>query len=88
MSRMRISAKLRQNHCYNECAKLLDDLGLRWEINPPTGKGHPFFSITRPDGGEPIIQSVSCTPRSRGTGRTTLAMLRRKLKQAGILAQE
>ena len=86
MSRQRITTKLRKNHCFIEAARLLDENGLRYEVHPPTGKGHPFLLIENPDPSqEPIKMHIACTPRSRSPGRFTITTLRRKLEAAGLM---
>lgn len=88
MSRMRITAKLRQNHCYRECVRMLDALGLAYSVHPPTGKGHPFIEVQNPAGGDPIRQHVATTPKTHSTGNRTVTRLRRKLEAAGLVARE
>lgn len=44
-SKSRLINKVRKNLCYRECARILDEIGLEWELCPPTGKGHPFLAI-------------------------------------------
>ena len=85
MSRMRIITKLRKNQCFQLCAKLLDDLGLAYEVHPPTGKGHPFILIEHPHSGEQIKFLVAATPKSYATGPRSVASLRRKLEAAGLI---
>ena len=85
MSRMRIITKLRKNTCFQLCTKLLDDLGLTWEVHPPTGKGHPFILIEHPNGGEQIKFLVAATPKSYATGPRSVGNLRRKLESAGLI---
>lgn len=85
MARMRIEAKVRRNHCYIEMTRILDQHGLRYELHPPAGKGHPFLAIKHPEPGrDPIIQHVACSPKGFKTGRRALGTLRRKLREAGI----
>jgi hypothetical protein len=87
MSRQRIIAKLRKNYCYAECARMLDDLGLAYDLHPPTGKGHPFLLIQHPDPEQDAIkQHVATTPHSRSSGRRTIADLRKKLIRANLIA--
>lgn len=85
MSRMRIITKLRKNTCFQLCTKLLDDLGLEWQVHPPTGKGHPFILIENPNGGDPIKHLVALTPKSYATGPRAVATLRRKLEAEGVI---
>ena len=86
MSRNRITAKLRKNTCFQLCTKLLDDLGLAYEVHPPTGKGHPFILIEHPDPDQdPIRHLVACTPKSYATGPRAVGTLRRKLEAAGLI---
>ena len=88
MSRQRITAKLRQNHCYRECVRLLEHLGLRYTVHPPTGKGHPYILIKNPNGSEPIKMHFASTPKTFGTGNRTISDLRRKLEAAGLITRE
>lgn len=86
MSRQRIIAKLRKNHCFNEATALLDGLGLHYEVHPPTGKGHPFILIDHPDPAQDQIKMhVACTPRGKSPSRYTITELRRKLEAAGLM---
>lgn len=88
MSRMRITAKLRQNHCYRECVRLLDALGLDYSVHPPTGKGHPFIEVRDPGGGDPIRYHVATTPKTHSTGSKAVSNLRRKLEAARLVPRE
>ena len=89
MSRMRITAKLRKNQCFIEATRMLDELGLHYDVHPPTGKGHPFLLIKHPDPDhDPIKHLVACTPKSYATGPRAVASLRRKLQAAGLIARE
>lgn len=83
MSRMKLATKLRQNAEYPAVTSLLDELGLEFDLFPPTGKGHPFLQITIP-GREPLIFHVNCTPRASGNKRAVLGRLRRELRAAGV----
>lgn len=83
MSRMRIMAKVRRNHCYQQQVQLLDELGLPYELHPPTGKGHPFLLIQAPTGGT-IRHSIATTPKRRNTGDEAARLLRARLEQHGI----
>ena len=85
MSKPRIIAKLRKNHCFQLCTRLLDDIGLAYEVHSPTGKGHPFLLIEHPLGGEQIKFLVAATPKSYATGPRSLASLRRKLEAEGLI---
>ena len=87
MSRDRIKEKVRKNWCFQEATRLLESLDLKFSVHKPTGKGHPFLLITHPTGGEAIRMHIACTPRSRSTGRSTIATLRHKLADAGILVK-
>ncbi|MGP9790680.1 hypothetical protein ACTZWY_11975 [Roseinatronobacter sp. NSM] len=82
---MRLIAKVRRNQCYIDCARLLDDLGLPYELHRPTGKGHPFLLVENPNNpSEPIKHHVACTPRKYKSRSVSLMMLRRKLTEGGI----
>lgn len=83
MSRMKLATKLRQNAEYPAVVDLLDQLGLKFELFPPPGKGHPFLQIAIP-GREPLIFHVNCTPRAGGNPKSALGRLRRALRSAGV----
>lgn len=82
-SESRIIQKVRKNHCYQQQVQILHDLGLSFELHPPTGKGHPFLLIQNPNGGT-IRHSVATTPKRRSTGNGAVNLLRRRLLQHGI----
>ena len=84
MSKPRIIAKLRRNHCFQQATALLEEMRLRYEVHPPTGKGHPFIEIEHPHGGASIRMHVACTPKRYKTGDKTLKTLIKKLEDAGL----
>lgn len=87
MSRQRISAKVRTNADYQAIGAMLDGLGLRWSVHPPTGKGHPFLLIESPqEGGEPSRYPISCSPRGYSSTAAKVARLRRHLRIVGFIA--
>ena len=83
MSRNRIIAKLRKNHCFQKTCALLDEMKLRYEVCPPTGKGHPFLLIENPNG-EQIRHHMACTPKSYKSGDRAVSELIKKLEAAGL----
>ena len=85
MSRMRIITKLRKNHCFQGVTRLLDSLGLRWEVHSPTGKGHPFLMVEHPHGGEDVRITLASTPAARSTGRSAVRLAKHRLREAGLM---
>lgn len=45
MSRQRILSKLRKQAWFKPTMVLLDELGIDFEIVPPTGRGHPMLKF-------------------------------------------
>ena len=84
MSRNRIIAKLRKNHCFQKTTALLEEMSLRYEVCPPTGKGHPFILIENPNGGDPIRHHMACTPKTYKSGDRAVSELIKKLEAAGL----
>lgn len=82
MSRMRITARLRQNADFRAVADYLDTACLAWRIEPPPGKGHPLIFIDLPSG-ETVRHTIACTPRGSGNPAGAIAFLRRVLRAAG-----
>lgn len=81
--RSRLIQKVRKNQCFKECTRILEDMGLEWELRPPTGKGHPFLLI-RTEAGE-IRQHIATTPATRSAGYLrTVSIMLQKLKDAGV----
>lgn len=84
MSRMKLATKLRQNVEYPAVVSFLDGLGLKFDLFPPPGKGHPFLKIDIPGRAEPLTFHLNCTPRAGGNPKSALGRLRRALRSAGV----
>lgn len=78
---MRIGAKVRKNPDYVAAAGYLDQIGLRHEVKPHPGKGHPFLLITLPHG-DTMAFSIACTPKMRISQEAVVARLKRAIKLA------
>jgi len=81
-SKIRITAKLRQNDEYRAICRYLEGQGLTHTAHPATGSAHPYIIIDLPDG-QTLRHSVACTPKGGGNPSGALAYLRRKLREAG-----
>lgn len=78
MSKSRMEAKVRKNPDFIACTDYLDQLGLKWEVLPPTGTGHPKLSILLPNG-ETYKHPIPCTPRQSVNPGVALSKLKRRL---------
>lgn len=85
MSRQRIGAKVRTNSDFKAMTAYLDSIGLRWRVAPPTGKGHPSLLIDIPGADEPMRYPIACTPKSSIPAAAKVGMLRKALRQAGVM---
>lgn len=52
--------KVRKNPDFQAITRWCEEAGLSWELHSPTGKGHPFLTIT--DGAVQIRKTISLTP--------------------------
>ena len=84
MSRQRITARLRKNDDYTAMVSFLKGAGLKFQVCRPDGKGHPYFIIDNPAGGDPYRYHIACSPKSRVRTSGKVSMLRRNLIAAGF----
>lgn len=82
MSRMRIIAKIRKNPDYKAIARYLEQIGLTWEVCPPTGHGHPFIRILMPDRTH-LDFTIACTPSGGCNADARVAYLKRCMAAHG-----
>lgn len=85
MSRQRIAAKVRTNSDFQAMTAELDRLGLSWDLQAPTGKGHPMLLIQKPKGGAPMRYPIACSPRGHSSNSAKVARMRRALRENGVL---
>lgn len=75
----RLIQKVRKNPDFVAATRLLDELGLDYALEPPTGKGHPILRIGS------VRWPVASSPRSRMRTANVRAHLRRRLREAGLI---
>lgn len=72
--------KVRKNPDFIACTEYLNSLGLKWEVLPPTGSGHPKLAILMPSG-EIYRHPIPCTPRQSTDPGVALSKMKRKLRE-------
>ena len=82
MSKPRLESKLRQNAEFPAVTGFLNKIGFKWQLHGPTGRAHPFLTITLPDG-RMKKHHINSTPRNGGNPKAALSKLRRKLREWG-----
>jgi hypothetical protein len=75
----RLANKVRKNPDFIHATRLLDDLGIEWELCDPTGKGHAYLAIK---GG--LRWPVSTTPRGRMRTSAVRGRLMTALRRRGL----
>ena len=80
MSKSRMEAKVRKNPDFEACTKFLDGLGLKWEVLPPSGSGHPRLSILLPSGNT-YLHPIPCTPRTKMHPGKAVSKLKHRLAE-------
>jgi len=76
----RLIQEVRKNPDFVEATRLLEELGLDYELEPPRGKGHPILRIGS------VRWPVASTPSSRMRVANVRAHLRQRLRQAGLIS--
>ena len=72
--------KVRTNAEYQAITRHLDEVGLSYSVEPPTGKGHPALAITLTDG-RVVHYTIACTPRGRLNAKSRVAQIKRFLAE-------
>lgn len=85
-SKSRIRQKLRQSPAFGAIEAELKSLGLTYQVNAPTGSGHPFLLINLPGVEKPLKHDVACTPHHKTPQAVHVGYLRRALRKAGFPA--
>lgn len=80
MTTNRMLNAVRKNPDFIAAKRLLEELGLAWELIPPRGKGHPILIIA-----EKVRWPVSISPSGRMRSANTRAHLKAKLKERGLI---
>lgn len=75
----RILARLRKHVDFVESVRLLDELGLPYEVHPAMGRGHPFLQIGS------IRWRLASSPRPRMRKDNVRTGLMRRLRAAGLV---
>ena len=79
-----IMRHLRKSEEFVAIRRALDKAGLEWTLVP--GKPHPVLQVEKPDGTGFVPITVACTPSVQNP-RVSLAKMRRKLADAGIIIE-